>query len=44
MKKFAVRPLKQEDIPRIIDYWVNASPEHLVAMGADIIHNACSSL
>jgi RimJ/RimL family protein N-acetyltransferase len=36
MNKFAVRPLGQEDIPHIIDYWVNASPEHLLAMGADI--------
>jgi len=35
MSGFAVRPLESGDIPHIIDYWVNASPEHLLAMGAD---------
>ena len=35
MTRFAVRPLEREDIPHIVDYWVNASPEQLLTMGAD---------
>jgi RimJ/RimL family protein N-acetyltransferase len=35
MSRFAVRPLTPEDIPQIIDYGVNASPEFLRGMGAD---------
>lgn len=35
MNRFAVRPLERGDVPHIIDYWVNATPEHLLAMGAD---------
>ena len=35
MKHVAVRPLEQEDIPHVIDYWLSASPAELLAMGAD---------
>ena len=35
MSRFAVRPLELEDVPHIVDYWVNAGPEHLLAMGTD---------
>jgi RimJ/RimL family protein N-acetyltransferase len=35
MSTFAVRPLLPEDIPRVIDYWLKATPEYLRAMGAD---------
>lgn len=35
MKHLSVRPLERDDIPRIVDYWANASPEYLLVMGAD---------
>ena len=38
MKKMslAVRELTEEDIPPLIEYWVNATPDFLAGMGADI--------
>lgn len=32
---FAVRALELSDIPRIVDYWLESSPEDLIRMGAD---------
>ena len=32
---FAVRPLELSDIPHIVNYWLESSPEALVRMGAD---------
>lgn len=34
--KLSVRELEEKDIPLLADYWFNASPEQLNAMGADI--------
>jgi RimJ/RimL family protein N-acetyltransferase len=35
MPELAVRPLRPEDIPRIVDYWTKATAEDLRRMGAD---------
>ena len=35
MTTFAVRPLTAEDIPLVIRYWLDATPEYLRSMGAD---------
>ena len=32
----AVREMTLEDVPLILDYWYNSSPEYLKSMGADI--------
>ncbi|MCP4441782.1 MAG: GNAT family N-acetyltransferase [Aureispira sp.] len=32
----SVRPLKQEDIPLIANYWVNSPSDHMQAMGVDL--------
>ena len=31
----SIRELTRSDIPRIADYWLHSSPEHLLGMGAD---------
>lgn len=36
MNKFSVRVLREEDIKHICDYWNNASPEFLNAMGVEM--------
>jgi RimJ/RimL family protein N-acetyltransferase len=35
MNRFSIRPLEQQDIPHILDYWLKATPEYLLAMGAN---------
>ncbi|MCC3156581.1 GNAT family N-acetyltransferase [Hymenobacter sp. 15J16-1T3B] len=32
----SVRELRADDIPRIADYWLTSSPEHLTGMGVDL--------
>ena len=34
---FAVRPLELSDIPHIVNYWLESSPEDLIRMGADAL-------
>ena len=31
-----VRPIEKKDIPQLVDYWMNASPDYLVGMGVDL--------
>jgi RimJ/RimL family protein N-acetyltransferase len=35
MVALTVRPMQFSDVPRIVDYWCNATPEDLERMGAD---------
>lgn len=32
----SVRELRADDIPRITDYWLNSTPDHLIGMGVDV--------
>lgn len=36
MEALSVRELSAQDIPKITEYWLGASPEHLLGMGVDL--------
>lgn len=35
MTTLSIRPLKEDDIPNIVDYWFQNTDENLIQMGAD---------